>query len=144
MGFHTNIDPRFVVIQKTADGAAANNTTVKHDDEELKYYCAANEKVHFRLMLIPNTSAVADMSLCWTYPVGGTGKWTKPGNSNGDWGLTDSLTDSGVGGDQYIEMDGYYFNGATAGYLQLTWAQAVAEVSDTKVKEGSILIITRL
>jgi len=135
----------FAKVIKSAD-QTVNNSTTKIDDDELLFTPAINKTYHGILLLCLDSSAVADMDLVFTVPTGATifgsviGDWD-PGtpvdwsNMASEWNLFTS------GNDQVIEQHFRLIMSSTAGAVTLQWAQGTAEVSDTKVLEGSLLLV---
>ena len=140
------------VVRKAADGDPVNNSTTLVNDPELLFAIAANEVWEFELLAIINSSAVADIKFQFTGPAGSSIYRFNVGESAA---ATDFISATEPGGaaidvrGQGIAMinailEGIIINGATAGNLQVQWAQNTAEVSDTKVLANSLLIAHKI
>ena len=134
----------FARIVKKAD-ETVNNSTTFQDDDELVVALNANKTYGFILLIYLDTSSVADIKETFTIPSGASGDrssstdWSA-GNTQVVAGITSSRTHQS-GGKGIIEIWGRCIVVGTAGNLQFQWAQNALEVSDTKVLEGSTLIV---
>lgn len=143
-GLHTKL------IVKSADETLNNDDTLQ-DDDELKFAVAANEVWAFIMLPIVNTSTSADFKFTFTIPAGGSiyglTAWMDSSNTTRVLPFTVAIPfDVGGGGANYISMmlSGVVVNGATAGNVQLQWAQNTAEESDTKVLKNSCILAWKL
>ena len=138
------------LIRKTAD-ETVNNSAVLQDDNELFLPMLANEVWQITLSLIVNSSAVADLKLGFTAPAGAAmysySRYIREDNvvCDGFASLAATLLLRGVGANEMpIFLTGIVINGANAGNFQIQWAQATAEVSDTKVLTNSYIIAHKM
>ena len=135
------------IVRKTADETVNNSTTLQNDDE-LLFAVAANEVWEFELLALINSSAVADIKFQFTGPSGSSIYQFNVGENAATTDFISAVEPGGPVSDvrgQGLAMinailRGIIVNGATAGNLQVQWAQNTAEVSDTKVLTNSILI----
>ena len=122
-----------------------NNTTTLQNDDELFFPVAANEICEVSFFLRVNSSAVADLKVAITVPTGGSALYSKQGDVvtlEKTEGQGSSLSTGGA--DEHYVVRGIVVNGATAGNVQLQWAQNTAEVSNSSVLLNSFLIARRL
>lgn len=139
-------------VLKTADETVNNSTTMQNDDQ-LLISVEANITYDFFLRLIVNTNATADFKMQFTGPAGATMSTQAYTGSNPDTaasalqGPTNNLTTvaafSGVAADQVLIIQGFLAVSATAGTLQLQWAQNTLNVSNTSVKANSYMWLQR-
>jgi len=129
------------------DDETVNNSTTLQDDDDLTFTPTINKVYHYFLMLLKNSSSVADMDTAFSIPSGATMEWLGFGDT-WSWQTQDPLTDATVevkhsadGTNQMTSTYGRLIMGSTAGNVTLQWAQTAAEVSDTKVLKGSMLIV---
>jgi hypothetical protein len=141
-GIQIDVVPQ--VVQKITD-QTVNNTAVLQNDSELKWYLGANTSVYFQCVIEHlSASNVPDLQVAFTFPAGGLLRW---GPSNGikidaadavvpqsqTFVSGTSVTFGSTTSRRQIVIEGSFENGATAGYLQLQWAQAVATAVNTTV-----------
>jgi len=133
--------PDIQVVKKGADETISNSSVLQNDDA-LYFAIGANQSVSFSLQLYYISSAVADLKIKFTAPAGAAGLATFV--TAGGYAAFDPLAqyDYGASGvEEIISIAGFILNGATAGEVRLQWAQLSAEVSNTKVKAGSVLVV---
>lgn len=142
--------PEYLV--KGSDETVNNSNTYQNDDD-LVLAVGANEIYEMIIFIFYNSGATPDFKRQWTVPTGGALKGTthdKIGQigANGtplvvqDGSYAYNYT--GTGADALI-MEWYvYIGGGNAGNVQLQWAQAVADASDTKVLKGSCILARRV
>lgn len=137
--------PQVITKVKAADETVNNSTTFQNDND-LFFSIGANEVWKFVILGTCVSSAVADIKVQFTAPVGISGfireKWND-GNPY-PWSAQNWINPSGSGNEENFLFEGVAINGANSGTVQLQWAQNTAEVSDTIVKAGTNLIATRL
>ena len=134
----------WVVATKASD-ETVNNSAVLQNDDELLFAVAANEIWEFEFWLRVNSSAVADIKIAVTAPTGSSAFFAKMGDvvtAEKTNGQAISLSCGGV--NEHTKIRGLVVNGATAGNVQLQWAQDTAEVSNTSVLLQSHGIAKRL
>lgn len=144
-------------IRKPANesvNSAGTGTTLQNDDD-LFAALAANETVHFDAFLRHHGPVAADIKFAFTVPSGATLGWAPASGlrlSVGDAIVLQNETSSsgtavsfGVAtAARMIHLTGFVVNGSTPGNLQLQWAQAVADASNTTVAQESLLYIRRV
>lgn len=144
-GLHT------LVKRKSADETVNNSTTLQNDDD-LVFALAANEVWMVQLLLLIDSSTVADIRFGWAYPSGCTIKWS---GTDYYWGTTNTsaipiqtnavdIPGIGAGSVKGWWVAAIVINGSTAGNLNLQWCQATAEVSDTKLLANSCLVASKV
>lgn len=143
------------LVRKSADETVNNSSTLQNDDE-LLLAIAANEVWAFELMLFNTSPSAADIKFALTIPTGASMLWLPPGTSY--WSIAAAWTSSGLGINASggalavmgnastigFQIKGFVVCGATAGNLQLQWAQNAATVGDTIVHTNSWLGARRL
>lgn len=137
------------VVRKTAETQAVNNSTTLVDDDALLFAIAANEIYVADFHLDISTNIAAGFKAAITVPAGATLKFQAEILAAAAIGVVGSTTVSGtaVGATALIiqaHLHVLVVNGATAGNVQLQWAQNFANASDTKVLVNSYLRAERL
>lgn len=145
-------------VRKTADEIVNNSTTLQ-DDDELFFAIAASEIWEFTINLWFKSTAAADMKLLITFPTGatfiyrslhgydyGTLAYYMPSWSGIDpeWAPITLYADNPPGDQILATIRGIVVNGATAGNVQLQWAQRTATAVNTKVLANSHIIAHKL
>lgn len=137
------------VVRKTAETQAVNNSTTLVDDDALVFAIAANEiyVADFHLDISGNVAAGWKGAI--TVPAGATLKFQAEILAAAAIGVVGSTTTGGtaIGATAAIiqaHLHVCVVNGATAGNVQLQWAQNFAHGSDTKVLVNSYLRAERL
>lgn len=134
----------FIRVVKKAD-ETVNNSITFQDDDELFFKVKANKTYGFLMFFLLNSSAVADLKYKFTLPTGATGKRIgtvlRADVVVDTRDLTTENTLSGNGVDDINTTIGRIIVGGTAGTAQFQWAQNTLEVSDTKVLQGSTLVV---
>lgn len=139
-------------VKKTSDETVNNSSTLQ-DDNELVLAGAASTTYDLEMRLIVNTGTTPDLKFTFTVPSGTTGSAQLFTGSNpdsaasglqGPFSITATAAASGVGADQVLIVTGIVVTSSTAGNVQLQWAQNVANLSDTKVKADSYLILRKV
>lgn len=145
--------PKLVV--KTAD-ETVNNSAVLQNDDALAFAIGANEHWFAEAeLLVSSPSVNSDLKVAWTTPVGlsayrayrhtnafGVSETSAPSTPYTD--PTVGITFGSVNGVWVGYIKAWFLNGATAGTVQLQWAQNTQTAEDTIVKAGSFLRLTRL
>jgi hypothetical protein len=151
----TDLDiPR--LAKSTAD-VVVNNSGSLVAATGLVFNVAANAVYEVEGAIIYAASTAADITFGWTYPASAAMDWSANGLSTGTTSPTSSVArqpkgisetspigGAGVASKIFAYPKGLLVTGATAGVLQLTFAQLVAEASDATVFAGSYLKLTRL
>lgn len=140
------IDARVRSRFKAAD-EIVNNSNVLQNDDDLFFPVGANDIWQVDVLLIINSTAVADFKHTWSLPAGGVGHHGQLLVPTGDVPLASiaaTFSDGGTGADAYMRYQFTYWGGGTAGIVRLQWAQGTAQVSDTKVKAGSYISMRRI
>ena len=141
-----------LIVRKTSDETINNDDTLQNDDE-LLFAVAANEVWAFEINIYYESDFTPDIKLAVTFPNGATVVWQAPSGYD-----TSSMENkikriSGASGSatfiaddkkSLIVMKGIIANGATAGNLQLQWAQGTATAVDTKMLANSHIIARKL
>ncbi len=126
----------------------SSSTTLQNDDV-IKLPLVASDAVEFRgVLIISSTSATPDIKLTLAVPSGATIRW------HGEYFESTSTYASGgvivasgttvvlpVTANQIgmFEFQGIVVNGATAGDLQLQWAQNTSNAASIKVEQRSFI-----
>jgi len=145
------------VIRKTADEAVNNSATLQNDDH-LLFAIAANEvwEANFVLDILGGATATTDIKFAMTIPTGCTMVWggvfsRAGGTTTLELGLCQTTSGAQLFCDlefaserRIMKLWGIFVNGATAGNVQLQWAQRVAVVEDTTIKANSCIIAHQL
>jgi len=135
------------LIRKTADETVNNSVTFQNDDH-LLFTVAANEVWFFDGFIRFTTTVVADIKFAFVVPVGAIVHWSlsKIVNLSAEHpiyspaaGAGASITLDCPGGERVVHLIGTIVFGGTAGNLQLRWAQATAEATNTQVLLNSWL-----
>jgi len=138
-------DPRITMVVKTGDQTVNNSITLV-DDDELFLRLEINRRYHFNILCIYNSTTVADIRDQVTVPAGTVGRICENFGGSG-------INTANISGNNLIQngfglnegstgafiLWGWITTGATPGNLQLQWAQANIEISDTTVKDRSIM-----
>lgn len=142
---------RFAGVRSSSNQTVNNSiTTVGHS--ELLIAVAANTVVLFSGMLWYESSTVADFRVEFAQPAGATMKWTSFSSATSATvpaGMSDMAeratgvgkTSGGAGAGVHLAFpfQGILIVGATAGNLQVKFAQSTAEATDTIVLTDSFL-----
>ena len=150
------------IVRKTADETVNNSNTLQNDDH-LLIAIGANEVWLVELFLLQQSVSVnSDFKMGWSYPTGCSIKWGSDQVNIGGARVhpwlsvessnipeaikieTDSLSVGTSNLIQGIRVTAIVINGATAGNLNLQWAQNTATAEDTKVLTNSCLIAFKL
>ena len=139
-------------VLKTAD-ETVNNSLVLQNDNQLVLAVAANDVWEIHYIIRRTTSVGAYFRYAWTLPAAGAmqqadqeeigvATTAAPGLIASDSTAADLI--AAAAADYWIMGWAIYVGGANAGNVQLQWAQAVAEESDTKVLTNSFLLAFKL
>lgn len=143
---------------KTANEVVNNSATLQ-DDNELVFPLEASAIYEFSLYASYDASTAADVKFAFAVPSGATlsvgqmGPFTAATGNSGSVtyasGTTSGAPPANAGGAGVGTRIAYTARGTvktstTAGNLQLQWAQANADASDTTVYAGSVLRVERI
>jgi len=133
----------FARIVKKADETVSNSNTLQ-DDNELLFAANASKTYHVFIIFFNNSSATADFRYSLSIPTGatalrGSSTWHHTADQGtADWTGTQNL--AMATGNKMTYLSGRVIIGTTSGNVVFQWAQQTAEVFDTKVLEGSLLV----
>lgn len=145
-------------VFKAAD-ETVNNSAALQNDNDLVLSVVADTKYLLESQIIYDSGTTPDIKFAWVGPAAATLDWTTNALGTGATGVNGALTvgnsvigDAGVlaaggvgAGTAVTAMArGILQVGATAGTLQLRWAQNTADVSDTIVKVRSWMRLTKV
>ena len=134
----------FAKAVKTADETVNNSSTLQ-DDDTLKFTPSINKTYSVLIFLLFNGNTTADIKHAVSIPTGATslrmdnGNWSSTvARALKDWTTATQINLNG--NNQTSCWFGRLIMSTTAGDFILQWAQNSADVSDTKVLEGSFLV----
>lgn len=144
-------------VRKTTD-TILNNTTTLTADPALTIPVVAGGIYHVEGYVLYTASTAANLNIGWTSPSGSTMDWAPDGlitSATGAVGavhmgrqsITGSLPVGGTGtalGNKLVAMPSGIMTAGADGNLTLTWAQFVADPTDTTVYANSVLKLTKL
>ncbi|MEV4059733.1 hypothetical protein [Nonomuraea dietziae] len=142
-------------VIKPADETVTNSAVLQNDDH-LLLAVAANTDYWMECCVLYNAPTANDMQLAWSGPAGATLEWSNNGLALGATSAVDRIsrtalgigstaTIGGSGGDAVCAMKGLLRVAATAGTLQMRFAQnTAAAATSVVIKTGSMLMLTRL
>jgi len=137
----------FAKVVKSADETVNNSATLQ-DDDELLFTPAINKNYGFLLVLLVESSTTPDIKVAFTLPTGADGDWnaqkiwrTDTNVSTNNIETAVSMPTSGATTTTIHPIAGRIIMSSTAGSAQLQWAQNTANATDTKVLEGSYLVV---
>lgn len=141
---------RPVGVPKTSDQTVNNSTTLVND-AELLVPVDADATYHLDLTMVYNSGVTPGLKWAWSYPTGLVilrgagfgyfgGSWS--GNTFTDQTVVTTL--AGFAGELYYRLAAIVVVASTAGTLQLRWAQATANASNSVVRAGSYLRLTQI
>lgn len=133
-------------VRKSSDQTVTSSTTLVNDSQ-LKFAVAANETYIFQAWLYTYAAdGTPDIKVTFTGPSGSTVLWSSSQvifNSGAATTLT-VVNPGGTTADLFVDANfraiqlyGTILNGATAGDVQLQWAQNTSSANGTSVKAGS-------
>jgi len=134
------------IVRKTTDETIISNSTYQNDDA-LVISVVANAIYTAHLHMIYNSGTVPDFKCVGTVPSGAsTPNWTwhappAPGQAVP---LTTGLFLDGTAANAPLDAFGLIITGATAGNVQIQWAQTASTASNTIVRAGSYISLTRV
>jgi hypothetical protein len=135
-----------------------NNSSTFSDVTGLGFSADASSRYFVECFIFFSTAAARDIKFQWTFPSGATGYWGASGTESGDAdcvgdGNRQSLNmqtpgvhafagDNGV--DSWCDPHLTCLTSTTPGTIQLQFAQLSASGSDTIVRAGSAIRVTKL
>ena len=148
------------LARKTAD-ETVNNSAALQNDDHLFFSVDVNEVWFIQAWLMCDGGSTPDIKFGWTVPASATITWGWIGSDYATstlagWGpnagagvalaTTGSLTAQLTAAStiQGVSFAGIAAIAGTAGTVQLQWAQATANASDTKIRTNSCLVGCRL
>lgn len=133
------------VIKRKTSTQTVTNSTVQVAITQLLIALGANEVWAFKLFLLVDGKAVADIDSSLTGPAGSTLTYgdvaEQAKDAVGAAEITNALVDDLL---TIVQIEGVISTGATAGNLQALFAQATANASDIDVLAGSYLQAHRI
>lgn len=142
-------ESRIIPVRKLLDQTRTNNTLT--NDTELFVPVVATGVYLLESHIVQNSGTTPDFKVGWTFPTGLTMSWrciavdtTSAIVSTGGFDQTTVVSFGGIAGDAHISLYGTVTAGANAGTLQLQWAQNTTNASNTIVRAGSTLWLTRI
>lgn len=141
-----------IFTRKTADETIISSAALQNDDVLLASV-EANATYEFRLRVVINSGTTPDFKMGWTFPTGLTMAYdllegetlgTAANVVQGPYIQTDVPPVSTSGSDQPWIAEGLVIVSSTAGTLQWQWAQNTSTASNTIVRAGSYLRLTRV
>jgi len=133
---------KIIVKQKTADEIVNNSTTLQADDD-LVFAGEANKTYTGIMFLYVETNATSDIKMNFSLPTGATGLWANDLTASSPRTPVDITTSETISIATGTRLIIKYFKivmSSTAGNCTLQWAQDVAQVFDTKIYKGSLLV----
>lgn len=142
-------------VLKTSTESVTSSTTLQNDDQ-LFLAVVANAKYAIEGLLLYDGAGAGDFKVAFTTPSGATINWggTAPQSGVGVNSLNANVATAsgaalafacnGAGNTMLAQPKGYLAIGATAGNLQLQWAQQASSATATRVFLGSQLKLTRI
>lgn len=135
----------FARVVKKVD-EIVNNSAAMQDDDELKVTLNINKVYGYFFFWFFNSPTTPDIKKAWTLPAGATGTrinatWDSNNISRGIRDITLINNIICDGNDSCSMEAGRVIMAGTAGDLQFQWAQNAANASDTKVLQGSYLVV---
>jgi hypothetical protein len=137
-----------VKLADEIQNSALNATAVLQNDDELFFGIGAFETWTYRFIIQGNANATPDFKFAVSGPAGAVCKvsYSDPEGatsiSNVGCGVSTGLIAGNTANDLY-EIVGTVTNGATAGTVQLLWAQNTANAANSTIFAGSSVLATR-
>jgi len=143
-GIRLITDYRIQDIRKLIDETLASSE-VMQDDDIIKLSVRPLTKYAITLHLIYDSGTTPDLDISLVAPSGSTGGYTKQASTGSPLiSFGNQLNFAGSGASKMAFVNGVLIVGATAGDLQLQWAQATSDVGNTTVKAGTVLILREI
>lgn len=139
---------RPLAAYKTGDETLNADATLQNDNE-LFVSVEANAVYLIEMDFVYSSGATPDIKTTFTGPTGMSGSltaWTTAAATTVSVSLspTSTLVFDGTGANAWARLTGYITTSSTAGTLQFQWAQNVSNASNTIVRQGSYLNLTRV
>jgi len=138
----------FQIKIKESDLPSLTEDTTLQDDPELFVPLLANKKYFFIMHLAISSDVTPDFKFAFSFPSGGIvssmsqSTWRNSGTLNGLVSLATVQTGTINGtAKKHHDTSGFMLTGATAGNLQLQWAQNTSSTDPTEVRIGSSLLV---
>ena len=141
----TNLNNQVQIIYKSADETVNNSSTLQNDDH-LVLAVSANEVWAIRFVALYNSGTTPDIKFAFTLPSGATIQFIDDSLDGGavtNAGVAINSSGQGASNAMFVSS-AIAFISNTPGNVQLQWAQATADPSDTKVLKGSYIIAHKL
>ncbi len=132
----------FTLVRKTAD-ETVNNSDVLQNDNELLLPVLANEVWAGTIFIKQNSSTVADIKFALIVPAGATMIFGSPETPEYQTNAN-PVPRLGRAAEWLDTLEFIVANAATAGNIQLQWAQATAEATNTIVRANSYILAHKL
>lgn len=142
----TEVRPLFAV--KSSD-ETVNNSAVFQSDDHLTLSVASSTTYHVEAWWCYTSGTTPDIKFRWSVPTGATLRWSAVGtNISGTFAepFLDTATEPGFAGngsDAIVRVMGLLVT-SNAGTLLVQWAQQTANASNTVLKAGSWLKLTKV
>jgi hypothetical protein len=143
-------------IVKPSDQSRSSNTSLA-DDSVLVLTVQPNTDYWLEAFVIYDAATAGNIKLGWTAPSGSTLEWTSNGLYDGASSTADNLWRrrlnlaaseicGGLGsGTNVVAMpEGLLRVGSTGGPFRLQWAQGSSSATATRVRAGSMLMLSRM
>lgn len=131
---------------KSADETISSSASLQ-DDNELAIAVRADASYRVELHIVYNSGTTPDFKFGWSFPSGATmsvGAYETFGAFGGFAQIqTDTPPADGLGADEPLWLTGGLFTSSTAGTLTFRWSQNTSDASNTTVRKGSYLCLTR-
>jgi len=132
----------FARVVKSVDDVINSDTTLQ-DDSELKFTPNINKTYQVTLWLFYQSGSTPDIKIAMAFPSGATGfrhnsNFNLSANATTSW--TTAQQPGTNGALQWQPFTGFVIMGATAGDINIQFAQRISDAGDTTMKQGSLLV----
>lgn len=138
------------VVKKKNSNETVNSSSALQNDDDIFWSVSANAQYLLEMLLIYNSGTTPDIKFAFTGPASFTMTWIVTGFDTAGsfvFGNIDSESTvrslGGTAADVAATARGIVTIAGTAGTLQLQWAQATSNASNTVLKAGSWGALTR-
>ncbi len=139
-----NYKSRYVISVVKQVDETVNNSNTLQDDDELGFIGMANKIYGIQVCIFGSVTA-GNFRTGWSLPSGASGSINISTLSGGTAQVIQDITTLDThtwnAGSKCLFMYGRIVMGSTPGNCIFQWAQNVADVSDTKVLQGSFLVV---